>query len=65
MLTVKEKLEYLKTNKGVSYTFIAKKIGTTYNRLNRSVMDRKNKNYRPLSKECEILLNEFFKEYSL
>ena len=48
MLTVKEKLEYIKTNKGVSYTFIAKKIGTTYNRLNRSVMDRKNKNYRPL-----------------
>lgn len=64
-MTVKEKLHYLKDNYGITITFVANKIGTTYNILYRSTMDRDNKNYRALSSTRKKKLNEFFKLYNL
>ncbi|MCS6107944.1 hypothetical protein DWV12_11235 [Clostridium botulinum] len=57
-----QKLKYIKENYGVTYTFIADKIGTTYNRLYRFTLPKDNDNYRDLSYQVKIKLNEYINE---
>ena len=47
-MDLKEKIDYVKNNFGITKTFMAKKIGVTYNLLNRYFLDKSNKNYRKL-----------------
>lgn len=62
IMTAIEKLKYIKENNGVTYTFIAKKIGTTYNRLYRYTLPRDNENYRDLSNNVKENLYKYLEE---
>ncbi|WP_321995097.1 hypothetical protein [Clostridium butyricum] len=63
-MTIAEKLKYIKENYGVEYTFIAKKIGTTYNRLYRFTLPKDNKNWRNLMPEQLKALNNYLNGFS-
>lgn len=62
-MTMIEKLKYIKENNGITYTFIAKKIGTTYNRLYRFTLDKKNENYRDLNILQKEKLGNYLSQY--
>ncbi|ENZ30159.1 hypothetical protein HMPREF1084_04005 [Clostridium butyricum 60E.3] len=58
-MTIAEKLQYLKGNNGINYSFVAKKIGTTYNRLYRHILPKDNKNWTSLLPHQLKALNDF------
>ena len=63
-MTITEKLKHVKKHYGVEYTFIAKKIGTTYNRLYRFTLPNDNKNYRNLMPDQLKKLNEYLNGFT-
>ena len=58
-MTIIEKLKRAKENYGITYTFIAKKIGTTYNRLYRFTLPTDNENHRDLRLNQKIRLEKY------
>ena len=62
-MELKEKLQYVKENYGITYSFIARKCGTTYNRLYRYTLDINNENYRNLDISVLEKLDNYLKQY--
>ena len=59
-----QKLKYIKEHYGVTYTFIAKNIGTTYNRLYRYTLPKDDENYRRLNSSVIERLDNYISEFT-
>ncbi|HBJ1649385.1 hypothetical protein [Clostridium botulinum] len=64
-MTRQEKIQYIKENYGVTYSFIAEKIGTYKQNFYKFMLPTENEQYRDLtinqSKKLDVYLSKYFK----